>query len=118
MRLAIFSLYISSSYVRIKLHTERQLSSLLISWDSYEEDLKIRFGKWPQHNYNLYSRNFFKLCKNQSALKQGGSRKEGRNEKKNCDFKASLDVNEGLISFSSILQLISSWQLEFQGDRC
>ena len=36
---------ISSSWFRIKLHTENQPPSLFSSGDSYEEDLKIRIWK-------------------------------------------------------------------------
>ena len=45
-----YSLNISSNYVNIQLHIENQPPSLLNSGDSYEEDIKLGFGRRPQNN--------------------------------------------------------------------
>ena len=43
---------ISYSKVRIKLHTKNQTPILFSSVDSYEEDLKLGFGR-QLHNYPI-----------------------------------------------------------------
>ena len=50
-----FVLNISSSLVRIKLHTNNQSPSLLNSEDGYEEDLKIRIWKMTSTTFPIVS---------------------------------------------------------------
>ena len=50
-----FSLNISSSHVRIKLHTKNQPLILFNFGDSYEKDLKIRIWKTTSKNSNFFS---------------------------------------------------------------
>ena len=46
---------ISSSLVRIKIHTENRPPSLLKSGDRYEEDLKIRIWKTTSKTFQVFN---------------------------------------------------------------
>ena len=66
-------LNISSSLVRINLHTKTQPPSLLNSGDSYEEDLKIRIWKLNSTTFTNFSQHLFQFGQNQVTFQKSAS---------------------------------------------
>ena len=64
----------SSSWTHLEahsgIHKKNYPSSILNSWDSYESDIKFRFGRQPWHHCNIYLSIFLLVSLKESYIQK------------------------------------------------